>query len=473
MEELDRLDLCVNVDGLPLFKSSGISFWPVLCCVMNLIRWVVFPVALFCGKGKPDIVGLLEDFVEEAVSLGHQGIMYSGKMLKVVVRCVVCDAPARAMVKGVALFSGFYGCDQCVQRGQYERMKGENGGRVTFPKVDCAKRTDLSFRARSHPDHHRTVSPFCRMPIDMIKCFPVYSMHQVYEGVVRGRALLSVWLRGKRHVQRRSMSVTQAAEVSRKLSSFRGMIPRVFARKPRAISDFGVWKGTEFRQFLLYTSQLALKDMLSQPLYDHFMLLCVGVSILTSKVLCRRYHGYAHQILVTFVRRAKYLYGSWFLSYNVHSLTHLADAAANFGSLDECSAWKFENFLGKLKRMVRSGSKPLEQVLRRMHELGTVKPSAAKGQPCVCVKRPNNAYVLSDTASCEVLSGPTSVNKYECIVYGVAPLYLWPCTAAMLEHFKAESVGVRKLQRADQLVVNAMMIVDGRDRIFLSMLHDG
>ena len=56
------------------------------------------------------------------------------------------------------------------------------------------------------------------------------------------------------------------------------------------------------------------------------------------------------------------------LVYNVHGLVHLAEDARRFGCLDNISAFPFENVLGKLKRMVRKPSFPLQQIIRRLHE---------------------------------------------------------------------------------------------------------
>lgn len=46
-----KLELLVNIAGLPLFKSSGLQLWPILYMLQDS---GVFPVAIFCGNSKPD-----------------------------------------------------------------------------------------------------------------------------------------------------------------------------------------------------------------------------------------------------------------------------------------------------------------------------------------------------------------------------------------------------------------------------------
>jgi len=52
----------------------------------------------------------------------------------------------------------------------------------------------------------------------------------------------------------------------------------------------------------------------------------------------------------------------------MHSLIHLADDAEKFRSLENLSAFLFENYMQELNRMARSNSKSLVQVIRRVHE---------------------------------------------------------------------------------------------------------
>lgn len=63
--------------------------------------------------------------------------------------------------------------------------------------------------------------------------------------------------------------------------------------------------------------------------------------------------------------------------YNVHCLVHLSEDAKVYGSLD-ISSFPFENFLAKLKRIVRKPTFPLSQIIHRLSErtnINVVSPS--------------------------------------------------------------------------------------------------
>src|SRR6218665_1431413 len=66
--------------------------------------------------------------------------------------------------------------------------------------------------------------------------------------------------------------------------------------------------------------------------------------------------GYAHDLLVHFVLHCRELYGEEFLVCNVHSMIHMTAEAQQFGCLDNCSGFIFENYLQQIKLMVRAGS---------------------------------------------------------------------------------------------------------------------
>lgn len=48
-QNLKIIELHVNIDGLPLFKSSALSLWPIQCLLAISCGLLHFVVALYCG----------------------------------------------------------------------------------------------------------------------------------------------------------------------------------------------------------------------------------------------------------------------------------------------------------------------------------------------------------------------------------------------------------------------------------------
>ena len=382
-----------------------------------LIPVKIFPVALLCGETKPANLDFLQDTVTDLGLLIQNGLEYDNRTVTVKVKCIVCDAPARALVKNVKQYSGYYGCERCTQKGTWV-------GRITFPEVhNLQLRTDTSFRNQYQDEHHHGISPFCDLPIDMINTFSVDYMHQSCLGVMR--RLLLLWIRGPRALK---LSAGQVEEISRKLTDLKHSIPQNFARKPRGLDKIDRWKATELRQFILYTGKLVLKDTLREELYNHFMVFSVAMCILVCPKTAVDHNRYAHDLLVYFVEQGLNLYGPEFLVYNVHSLIHIASDAVLYKGLDNCSAFPYENYLHHLKRLVRSGRHPLVQLVKRLGELDNFKFVDKHKQHKISLKRPNNAYILSNSSCCEVVDVSKEVDesqrkKYLCRVYErVTPL---------------------------------------------------
>jgi len=85
------ISLCINVDGLPLYKSSSTGFWPILRKVFSRDWvWNPFPVAIYSRPGKPkNVEEYLGDLVIELTSLIDNGLEVRGQHYDVEVLCNV------------------------------------------------------------------------------------------------------------------------------------------------------------------------------------------------------------------------------------------------------------------------------------------------------------------------------------------------------------------------------------------------
>lgn len=119
----------------------------------------------------------------------------------------------------------------------------------------------------------------------------------------------------------------------------------------------------------LYTGIIVLRGVIQQNMYKNFLLLCVGIHILINEKLWEHYSEYEHDLLVAFVTHFCQIYGNDMAVYNIR----LAEDAKYFKSLENISAFPFENYLSNLKRMVRKPEFPLPQIIRRLSEKADVK----------------------------------------------------------------------------------------------------
>lgn len=339
------LKLQINIDGLPLFKSSRIQLWPILGLLVSVPMKEPVIIALFCGPNKPQSANeFFNDFVVELQEL-EKGFDFNGKRLFLNVDSIICDAPAKAFVKNIKPYNGYYGCDKCVQRGLYVNR------RMTFPLTDSTLRTDESFAQRVYEDHQNGPNPFHGSNVGMVSQFPMDYMHLVCLGVVR--KLLLMWLRGPLNVR---LSANVVNQMSDRMKELRPYIPVEFARKPRSFREIDRWKATEFRQFLLYTGPVLLSSFLPSNMYNNFMLLFTAIAILINSDLSLSYCQYSQTLLKTFVSHFGEIYGKDAIVYNVHGLVHLPMDVQQFGCLDRISAFPYENHLQNIETCKKTRS---------------------------------------------------------------------------------------------------------------------
>ena len=348
------IKLQFNIDGLPIHKSSKTQLWPILAMIKNLdVNSTPFMCALFMAKQKPR-VNFLDYFVQEMKVLLNDGLEYNGNHYAIQIDCFVCDTPARCLVKQTKLYSGYHGCDHCSQYGLYN-------GRMTFPEIGHAPRTDMTFQRRDHEQHHIGDSPLEELGIGMCSKFPLDYMHCCLLGCMK--KILGIWMKGP---LKSRFSAAQKQMVSEFLVSLKKCISSDFARRPRSLEELEFWKATEFRSFLLYTGCVALKGVLKTAHYNNFLTLCIAIRLLL--VPTDQNISNAEQLLEKFVEEFGKLYGAHTLVYNIHCLTHLASNVREHGSLENFSAFPFENYLYSLKKLIRGSRHVMQQAIRRISE---------------------------------------------------------------------------------------------------------
>ena len=137
--ENTNIHLQINIDGLLLIKSSCFSVWPILCIVKNFSMKEPFVVGIYSVKEKsPSAAEFLGEFVEETKHLVEDDFLFDNKNYSVKIHSFICDAPARAFVKGIKGHSGYNSCEKC-------RTNGEHNGKLIYPETNAPLRTDLSF----------------------------------------------------------------------------------------------------------------------------------------------------------------------------------------------------------------------------------------------------------------------------------------------------------------------------------------
>ncbi|KYN26870.1 hypothetical protein ALC57_03748 [Trachymyrmex cornetzi] len=177
---INKVPLQINIDGIPLYKSSRKQLWPILCKVHHDPDiYKPFVVGIFCGYNKPkNINQYFRKFINEINTLQHDGLLISNRLIKPYIKCFVCDSPARSFLKGIKGHGGFSACERCTVHG--ERISN----RTVYSEINALERTNESFRAQNDLEHHVAITPLLTIipEIDMIQIFVLDSMHLGYTG---------------------------------------------------------------------------------------------------------------------------------------------------------------------------------------------------------------------------------------------------------------------------------------------------
>lgn len=384
----DVLSLYINVDGLPISKSSKSQFWPILGRINNITYLGVFIIAIYHGTGKPPISDFFLNFIEEYSFLKTEGLIFKNRTFIINIKGFLADTPARNFI---CCFPGHNSrCGNCIQE-----RKTINSRRL-FLENNSEARSENTVRYNLPKKFFNVTSPLEDVGFHMINDFPLDYMHLICLGIMK--KLLVIWvttLKSKKHTAKK---LTELNDFIATLSS---TIPSDFVRKPRSLNDVNQWKASEFRLFLLYLGPVLLPQILDQTSLLHFNALSCAIRILCDPKVCQVHDEYAHSLLVYFVKTMSILYGDSHLTHNMHNLMHITNCVKIHGNLDQFSCFPFENFLFCIKNMLKTGNLPLQQVLNRTIEKAKNVPLNVKLPSEFKLLKDKNAINTELTVDCE------------------------------------------------------------------------
>ena len=353
----NTISLTFNTDGVPLFKSSSFSIWPLQSFVNELPaskRKSNFLLSgLWFGNSKPSLSTFLKPFSDELQVLGTLGFQWIKNGVRVhslvfAVACC-CDSVARAMLQNIMQFNGLYGCSWCHSPGQQVK-KGKGSVRVYQSKNDFELRSDETVR-NCAKDAHRTgkavlgvkgPSPLSLLPgFDMACGFVVDYMHCVDLGLTR--QMSHMWFDSKYH-NRPWYIGKSIAKIDEHLLNM--MPPSNVTRAPRSLLTRAYWKANEWRAFLLFYAPVVLRDVLPERFYHHMVQISAIMFSLQSDFISRADIDSISTCIQNFVSNFEMLYGVEHMSYNVHLLLHMADSVRDWGPIWCYSAYSFESANG-------------------------------------------------------------------------------------------------------------------------------
>jgi len=252
----NELTCSVNTDGVPIFKSSKFSIWPVIISINELSYHTrskhSLVVALWFGKSKPDFDIFFNPFVQECASLSKSGVKWEvdGRIISspVFFPIMVNDSVARCLCQGVHQFNGSFGCTWCLMEGESCIVDGcASTKRIYKGPLQSPLRTAENFlghlkefrnlldRNPSLKSHFgiKSAPKLLLMPkFDIVSGFTFDYMHTAFLGV--SRTFLELWLDSKNHKKQYYIG-REIQEIDERLLQF--SVPYNFDRAVRSITE--------------------------------------------------------------------------------------------------------------------------------------------------------------------------------------------------------------------------------------------
>ncbi|KAJ8039117.1 hypothetical protein HOLleu_16736 [Holothuria leucospilota] len=303
--------------------------------------------------------------------------------------------------KNTVQFNGYYGCSLCYHPGKV------HSGVIKYP-IDVAEYSERNEEEMladmlTATEEARSVrgvkgpTPLVNIPhFPVVWGFPPDFMHCCLLGVTR--QLAELWFGSSSGEAFYIGSPTKIGLIDRRLVSIKP--PSIVSRVPRPISERKYWKASEWYNWLLFFSLPCLLGVLPQPYLLHLSIFVRAMFLLLQKSISNEDGNMADLLITSFVCKFQLLYGTPSMTFNVHSLTHLAKSVKKWGPLWTHSCFPFESCNGQIKKYL-CGNKGI--ALQAMHKFMLLKALPLYG----------HIYNVSErvTSHCNEMLGITSKFK--------------------------------------------------------------
>lgn len=397
-----HISITWNCDGVPLFKNSKQTLWPIRCKINELPEPLasrnLIMAALWFGPKKPCMSTFLRPFVTCMNDINVSGgISWQQSSTQTVVQskvlAIVCcaDAPAKCMLQGTNQFNGEYGCNYCLHKG--EVLSKGNGHVRVYPLQDTMKRThnllishgDKNVQSKNkHEMGVKTLTPLVLLnKFDMVKGFTIDYMHCILLGIVR--QFLDLWLNTKHHEEPWYIG-KRTTEINLRLLAIKP--PCNIKRMPRLINHYSNWKASECRSWILFYSLYVMDPFLPRKYLLHWFVLVESIYCLLGNRITVEGLRETHKNLLKFIEQVPALYGVEHVTYNVHLLSHLCDSVCDTGPLWRCSAFAFESHNQQLLSLFHGTTHILSQIsdnIIKMSMLNTLLKKSTSNKSSISI----------------------------------------------------------------------------------------
>lgn len=416
----NNYSLTIWLDGVKISKSSKTSATPILLMLNELSphsrKRHILLGGVWVGSKKPNLSKILKPIVEELRSLYTEGINwrpFEGGPTRVskFVTCVLsCDSEARYDVLCMKRHNSPGGCTFCDAQGVADK---DTAAKRNYPANEAYQlRTHQGILAemmraqQGNPPSNgvKKLSPLAALKdFDLASGVIVESFHAIYEGAAK--KISTIFLqkpnenkKGQKTNRNRLRRVAGAettepsnepttssgngvqenlrkeknpwyvgepdkvARINQRLREI--LTPSRISRCPRMIEDMPNWKGSEWRNWIIYYAPVVLSGILKPKYHRLLVKLSEATFLLNQHSISEEDMSKAERLLEEFNQEFEQ-FGEKKMVYNIHLLLHVIIGVRNWGPLWVLSGAIFEAWNKKLVDSITSSNDRCSQIIDR------------------------------------------------------------------------------------------------------------